>query len=144
MVRCYWWQCLFSHSCFSSWLREIRLNPQISTQNLLVLRHRYGMDRSRLVRYARWVQSLVKGDLGFSFSYNSPVAPLLAIRARNTLLLTTTAMLAAWVLALPLGVWVAAKPGAWLDRLASGATSVLLSVPELLLALVLLLVAVRM
>jgi peptide/nickel transport system permease protein len=122
---------------------EMRLNPQISAENVKALRHQYGMDRSLAARYGHWLKSLATGDLGFSFSYNSPVAPLLMIRARNTLMLTTTAMLAGWLLAIPLGVWSAAKPGRWLNRVSNGATSILLAVPELLLALILLLVAAR-
>lgn len=122
---------------------EIRLNPQVSAENVAALRHHYAMDRSVPVRYARWLESLAHGDLGFSFSYNSSVGPLLAVRARNTLLLTTTAMIGAWLLAVPLGAWSAARPGGWLDRVSSAATCVFLSVPELLLALALLLMAVR-
>src|SRR5260370_9356595 len=42
--------------------------------------------------------------MGFSFAYNSPVAPLLLLRAGNTLILTITSTLLAWALALPLGI----------------------------------------
>jgi len=35
-----------------------------------------------------WLQSIARGELGFSVAYNSPVGPLLWPRARNTLLLT--------------------------------------------------------
>lgn len=122
---------------------EMRLNPQISADTVAGLRRQYGLDRPLPVRYARWVQSVAKGELGFSFSYNSPVRPLLEVRARNTLVLTITATLAAWLLAVPLGVWAAAKPGGWLDRVTTGTTSVLLAAPEILLALGLLLLAVR-
>lgn len=122
---------------------EMRLNPQISAETVAGLRKQYGLDRALPVRYARWLQSVAKGELGFSFSYNSPVRPLLEIRARNTLLLTSTATGMAWLLAIPLGVWAAAKPRGWLDRLTTGTTAVLLAVPEILLALGLLLFAVR-
>src|SRR3989449_9706288 len=122
---------------------EMRLNPQSSAETVAGLRKQYGLDRPLPVRYARWLQSVAKGELGFSFSYNSPVRPLLEIRARNTLLLTSTATGMAWLLAIPLGVWAAAKPRGWLDRLTTGTTSVLLAVPEILLALGLVLFAVR-
>jgi len=49
--------------------------------------------------------AIAAGDLGFSFAYNTPVAPLLWTRALNTLLLTGTATILVWLLALPLGVW---------------------------------------
>jgi peptide/nickel transport system permease protein len=122
---------------------EMRLNPQISAGTIAGLRKQYGLGRPLPVRYVRWVQSVAKGELGFSFSYNSPVGPLLGVRARNTLLLTVTATAMAWLLAIPLGVWAASKPRGWLDHLMNGSTSVLLAVPEILLALGLLLLAVR-
>ena len=65
------------------------------------------------------------------------------MRARNTLLLSGTATLLAWLLALPIGVWGAAKRGGWGDRMGSVATSTILTVPDLLLFLGLLLLAVR-
>src|SRR5208282_6129572 len=86
---------------------EMRLNPQISAGSVSSLRAQYQLDRPLPVRYARWVNSVVHGEMGFSFAYNSPVAPLLYMRARNTLLLTMTATLLAWAIALPVGVWSA-------------------------------------
>jgi ABC-type dipeptide/oligopeptide/nickel transport system permease component len=69
--------------------------------------------------------------------------PLLGVRARNTLLLSGSATLLAWILALPIGIWSAAKRGRPLDRAAGVAMSALLTVPDLLLFLALLLLAVR-
>ena len=60
-----------------------------------------------------WLASLARGELGYSFAYGSPVGPLLWPRMRNTLLLTVTAVAAAWLLAVPLGVW-------WATRAAAG------------------------
>src|SRR5271156_1150 len=82
---------------------EIRLNPQISSESLASLQRQYGMGQSLPVRYFRWLNSVAKGEFGFSFAYNSPVAPLLWSRARNTLLLTVSATLLAWLVALPWG-----------------------------------------
>jgi peptide/nickel transport system permease protein len=122
---------------------EMRLNPQMTQESVAVLRHRYGLDRSVLTRYLLWINSVRKGELGFSFAYASPVASLLWARARNTLMLTVSAMLLAWLIAVPIGVVCAAKPGGWSDRLCLGATSSLLAIPDLLLALGFLFLAVR-
>jgi peptide/nickel transport system permease protein len=89
------------------------------------------------------MNSVLHGQMGFSFAYNGPVAPLLFVRARNTLLLTITATLIAWVIALPLGVWSAERYGRLPDRLLSWATAGLLVIPDLALALGLLVLAVR-
>jgi peptide/nickel transport system permease protein len=124
-------------------LSEMRLNPQISRETVLALRDHYGLDRPLPQQYGLWLQSVARGELGFSFAYNSPVAALLWPRARNTLLLTVPATFLAWLIAVPVGAWSASRRGEWVDRLAAGTTTALLIVPELLLALALMLLAVR-
>ena len=122
---------------------EMRLNPQISQETVTKLRAEYGMDQTLPVRYGRWLASVVRGDLGYSFAYGSPVAPLLWVRARNTLLLAVSALSLAWLTALLLGVLSAESPGGLLDRACVVGTSVLLAVPELVVGLCLLGLAVR-
>jgi len=95
------------------------------------------------MRYASWVNSLLHGNMGFSFAYNSAVAPILIVRARNTLLLTATSTLLAWAIALPLGIWSAERLGKLPDRLLSWSTALLLVIPDLGIALGLLVLAVR-
>jgi peptide/nickel transport system permease protein len=133
----------FSTLAPGNYFDEMRLNPQISAERLSALRADYQVDRPMAVRYARWAVALLHGDLGFSFAYNTPVAPMLWTRARNTLLLTGTATLLVWMLALPLGVWSAERIGQPADVALSWATAVLLIVPDLALALGLLVLAVR-
>lgn len=121
----------------------MRLNPQVSQQTVRNLRWEYGLDQPLPIRYERWLRSVLKGELGFSLASNSPVAPLLRERARNTLLLSGTATALAWLLALPIGIWAAVKREGWADRIWGFATSTILTVPDLLLFLALLLLAVR-
>ena len=121
----------------------MRLNPEISASTVSALRAQHGLDRPLPVRYLRWVSSIAEGDWGFSFAYNSPAGPILRSRTRNTLLLTGTATALAWLIAIPLGIWAAARRGAWVDLFTGGVISVLLAIPELVLALLLLLFAVR-
>jgi len=134
---------LFSTLAPGNYLDEMRLNPQISSATLASLRAQYELDRPLPIRYTRWVDSIAHGELGYSFAYNSPVAPLLWVRARNTLLLTLTATLFAWALALPLGVWGAEWRGQLPDRALSWITATLMVVPDLVLALGFLILAAR-
>jgi peptide/nickel transport system permease protein len=134
---------LFSALAPGNYFDEMRLNPQISSETVAALRAQYQLNQPLPIRYARWLNAVAHGQLGFSFAYNSPVAPLLWVRARNTLLLTVTATLLAWLLALPLGVWSAARFGGAPDRVLSSATATLLAVPDLVFALGLLILAVR-
>jgi len=134
---------LFSTLAPGNYFDDMRLNPQISAERLSVLRAQYQVDRPMAVRYTRWASAVLHGDLGFSFAYNTPVAPLLWTRARHTLLLTGTATILVWMLALPLGVWSAERLGRPADVALSWMTAALLMVPDLVLALGLLVLAAR-
>jgi len=134
---------LFTALAPGNYFDEMRLNPQIAPQTIAALRTQYELDRPMPIRYVHWVISVLHGNLGFSFAYNSPVAPLLIVRARNTLLLTVTAMLLAWGIALPLGIWSAEHLERLPDSLVAGGTAVLLVIPDLALALGLLVLAVK-
>jgi peptide/nickel transport system permease protein len=134
---------LFADLAPGSFFDEMKLNPQISQETLARLKNQYGFNQPLPVRYVRWANSVFKGEWGYSFAYNSPVRGLLIVRAGNTLLLTVVAALLVWLIAVPLGVWAANRPGKWLDRLCMGATSLLLSLPEVVVVLGLLYFVVR-
>src|SRR5256886_13762868 len=122
---------LFTALAPGTYFDEMRMNPQIAPETVAALRAQYGLDRPLPLRYVSWLGSLLHGEMGFSFAYNSPVAPLLLVRARNTLLLTITSTLLAWVVALPLGIWSAERVGQLPDRLVSCGTEMLLVIPDL-------------
>ena len=126
-----------------NFLDEMRLNPEIAPETVTALRTQYGLNQPLPRRYLRWLKSVCEGDLGFSFAYNSPVASLLWPRACNTLFLTGTATVVAWLIALPLGMWSAVRRGGLGERLFMGTISGLLAIPDILLALALLYLAVR-
>jgi peptide/nickel transport system permease protein len=125
------------------YLSDLKLNPQISPETITALRAQYGLDQPLPVRYWNWLKSSAKGDFGYSFAYNIPAAKLLWPRARNTLLLSIPAVLIAWLIAVPLAVLVAGSRWRWLDRLFSASTSTLLGLPDVLIALLALLIALK-
>ncbi len=138
---------LFSFALLSvapgNFFDELRLNPQISPKTVASLEQQYGVNRSLPVRYAHWLGSIANGSLGYSLLYRCDVGSLVLPRARNTLLLTTVATLLAWAFALVWGILEALHRGKWLDRLGGVCTSLLLAIPDLLLGLMLLVLAVR-
>jgi peptide/nickel transport system permease protein len=134
---------LFTEMAPGSFFDEMRLNPQVSPETIASLRSHYGLDQPLAIRYSRWLQAAVRGDLGYSIAYNLPVAPLLWSRAKNTLFLSLTALLATWIISVPLGVSAGDQRGGLLDKLVIAASSVLVSVPELVIAIALLAIAVR-
>jgi peptide/nickel transport system permease protein len=124
-------------------LTELRFDPRVAPATVEALRARYGLDDSLPLRYVRWLSAVLRGDLGFSLAYDMPAGSLLWGRALNTLILTVPATIAAWLLAVPLGVAAAAARGQWIDRALNGATSLALAVPDLLVPLLLLAFAAR-
>jgi peptide/nickel transport system permease protein len=125
------------------YLTEMRLNPEVSRETITALRAQFGLDRTLVERYSYWLASVGTGSWGYSFAYNCPVSHLLWKRAGNTLLLTITASAIAWPLGICLGTYFAAVRSKWNSIAGDSLTVLLVSVPDLLLALLLLLLAVR-
>ena len=125
------------------YLSDLKLNSQISAETLAALRAQYGLDQPLPVRYWKWLESSARGDFGYSFAYNTPASRLLWPRALNTLLLTLPAVLISWFIALPLGVLLAHRKGGWEDKLFGLGTSTLLALPDVLIALLALLLALK-
>lgn len=125
------------------YFQEMRLNPQIARETVAALRVEYGLHQPLPLRYARWMRSVSRGELGYSFAYNRPVWPLLKTRIGNTLILTVTALVCSWLIAIPLGVWTASRAGRWEDRVSGVGNTFLLATPDVLVALGLLAFALR-
>jgi len=134
---------LFSTLAPGDYYSELRLDPRVSAETIAGLRAQYGLDRPLPARYAAWLASAARGDFGYSLTYHGPVGPLLRERLRATLLLTVTATLLAWLLAIPVGIWNATQRGTWRDGAVRLLLALLLSVPDLLLAIGFLVLAVQ-
>lgn len=74
-----------------------------------------GLDQPVYVQYARFVQSLLHGDLGTSIRTRKPVAELIGLRLPNTLKLVSFSTGMALLIALPLGVIAATRKGGFWD-----------------------------
>lgn len=122
---------------------EMRLDPRIAPESVAAMRTRYGLDQPLAVRYWRWLGSVARGEFGYSFAYGAPAGPMLWAAAGRTALLNGVAMLLVWLIAVPLGAWCAARRGGWPDRLTTAATGTLVVVPDVLLVLALVMLAVR-
>jgi len=121
---------------------EARLYARISQDAINALRSQHGLDRPFPFKYAYWIQSVVRGDWGFSLAYGTPAAPILWRRAKNTLILTVTAMLVAWAIGIPVAVRSAAAQGVSLS-VVRATIAVLNALPDVLIALLLMLIAAR-
>jgi len=80
------------------------------------LRAQYGLDRPLPVQLGIYLGKVLRGDLGYSYFFNLPVAGLIAERVSATLALVLTAVLAAFLIGTTLGVLSSRKPNGWLSQ----------------------------
>ena len=102
--------------------------------------HALGLDRPWYEQYPAYMESLLHGDLGFSFAYSQPVGRLMVDRVPNSLLLLGTSLVISLLIAIPLGTFAATHQYSRLDMLTSVVSYVGLSAPSFVLGLFLLLI----
>jgi peptide/nickel transport system permease protein len=107
----------------------ILMNPDLSAAEREQVRRNLGLDRPIAVQYARWLANLVRGDLGTSYSYGTPVTEVVLERLPATLLLTGAALVVAVVVAVPLGIVAALRRNTAVDYAAMLVTVTGVSVP---------------
>jgi len=101
-----------------NYLDTLKQNPKISPERIEELRRQFGLDKSWLEQYGRWLwQILTRGDFGTSFVYQRSVASLLWERIPATLLLAIASLIVTWAIAIPMGIIAAVKQNHWIDRL---------------------------
>jgi peptide/nickel transport system permease protein len=88
---------------------EVRLGESATPEAVAELSRKLGLERPAQERYARWVGGMLRGDLGLSVSYDTPVSELIMERAAVTAPLAVMAMLLTTVLALALGLYAASR-----------------------------------
>lgn len=103
------------------------------------LRSDFGLDRSLAGQYMVWLGDVLRGDLGFSHVSRTPVALVIGRGLRVTALLAFTALGLALLLALPLGIIAAQRPGSWLDTLITVGCQSGVAIPQYVLAPILIL-----
>jgi len=108
-----------------------KLNPE----DVARMRRSYGLDKPWHTGYVQWLGNVVRGDLGRSITRKQPVTTLIRERLGPTLLLSGSAFLVIWCLAVPLGLYASARSGAADERAASLALYALYSFPTFVAAL---------
>jgi len=87
------------------------------TESIEQTRVAMGLDKPLVQQFFIYVGNLAQGDLGQSLTSGRSVAADLAKRLPASLELTLSALILAIVIAVPLGVLAATRPGTWVDHL---------------------------
>jgi len=127
----------------TTYIATLAASNEVVDQNTAAdLRIRFGLDQPLIVQYWKWISNIVfRGDFGLSFEWQQPVGDLIWERMALTLLLTLSALLLTWGIALPVGVFSAVKKYSVADYIVTGLSFLGLAIPSFLLALVLMYVA---
>jgi len=118
---------------------DMILNPNIPPEVAQNLRLQFGLDDPVWLRYIHWLAAMFKGDWGFSFISRVDVDKLIIGRLPVTLAVIGASQIVALLIALPVGIYSAAKPYSWFDRIASTLAFVGFSLPTFFTGLLLIL-----
>lgn len=88
----------------------IASDPKLTPADAARLRGLHGLDLPIGERYWNWLSAALGGDLGFSRSHSRPVLEVMGPHLARTLLLMGISFLLSAAIAIPLGVWAAARP----------------------------------
>ena len=111
--------------------------PAANAESVAQVRAHLGLDRSLPVQLFAYVRDLAHGDLGQSLTTGQPVLTDLVQRLPASLELTMAAILFAIVVAVPLGILAATRPGSWVDHLCRSTVTVAAAFPTFFVALLL-------
>lgn len=113
---------------------------RVGPEQRALIAEKWGLDQPATTQFWRWAENLARGDLGYSMTYNAPVADVLVTRFQASLPLMGLAWLLSGVLGFALGVLAGAFAGSWADRIIRVYSYVLASTPTFWLAIMLLVV----
>jgi len=111
--------------------------PSATAADAARIRADLGLDRSIAVQYARWMGSLLRGDLGESFALHQPVGRALADALPVSLGLGAASLILTFLNGVPIGMWQAVRRGSPTDYGLTLATTIVYAAPSFWLALAL-------
>jgi peptide/nickel transport system permease protein len=114
-------------------------NPNVTEKMRETLRAQYGFDRPLPEQFVRYIGSLARGDLGWSFSHDRTVLEVLGSALPNTLLLMGVALFGSFALGIFIALVQVARRGSATDHALSGVTLLLFSMPDFWFAILALL-----
>lgn len=108
---------------------------------LALLRETYGFDRPMHEQYLIWLAGMLRGDFGYSFEYNLPVADVVGDRLWLTAVVSFATIIFVYVVSFPIGIYSATHQYSAGDYALTLLGFLGLATPSFLLALVLLYLA---
>lgn len=119
---------------------QAQLGQAATPESLANLREEMGLNRPALTRYTEWIGGMMTGDMGNALSNKLPIGEQIGKRLGATIFLASWAALISVPLAILLGLLAVRYQNRWPDKLISGSTLTFISLPEFMLAYILIFV----
>ena len=124
---------------------QIILGQMATPESTAALREKLGLDKHPVEQYLVWLSNVAMGDLGISKArlgagLGTPIVEMLGPRIDNTAMLTVLVGVIAIPISVAIGLLAAMHPGTRLDRTITFSTLNIISVPDFLIATILVLV----
>lgn len=118
---------------------KIIAGTNATTEQVEALRRQYGLDQPLWVQYFVWLGNVLTGNLGNSILNGFPVSQLLMQRIPATVELAIASAIIGALIALPLGIMAALRPGSPIDFVCTLFSALSFAVPGFWLAILLIL-----
>lgn len=122
----------------TSYIQQMKMSGvELAQSDADRLYREFGLDQPAPVRYYRWVSGIVtKGYWGRSLQWNKPVHEILNERVPMTIVISFSALIVSWAIALPLGILSATRQYSVLDYIITFIGFIGIATPGFLLALI--------
>lgn len=114
-------------------------DEKLTVKQKAVLEEKYGLDGPVLARFGNYVQLMMKGDFGVSYTIrkNMPIAKMLKERTPITISIGLQAVILGTIIGMILGIIASLNHNTWLDNVASMVSVCGVSIPSYVFALIL-------
>ncbi len=118
---------------------QMLMGPDAAPEAVQALTVKLGLDQPAWDRYWQWVSGLLRGEMGLSYAYGTPVSELVLERLAVTAPLAVMAMLLTTAIALAAGIYAAARHNKAGDVGVMSLTQLGIAVPNFWFAILLIL-----
>lgn len=119
---------------------QSKLGTEATAEQVEALREEMGLNEPVLIRYGKWIQNVLTGDFGESYSYGIPVKDM--VLDKLPIMIALVFMSFCWILLLsiPIGIFCAKHKNSWMDHVISIFNQTIMAVPSFFIGMIITLI----
>jgi peptide/nickel transport system permease protein len=126
----------------STYIAEMEASGTVfEDEEIEALKRRYGLGQPMPVQFTKWIWGVFQGDFGMSFRWNKPVRELIGERLLLTFVISFSALMFTWIVALPVGIYSATRQYSAGDYIFTFVSFLGRGIPNFMIALILMWIA---